>query len=194
MLYLVSLALALAIALGFGGWSARYALDRSEDVGTESVGPWEANPTAGSVDADPYSKARLARDGNLTLGIGEGIAFRATRDSAGASLLRQCSYRLEGPTPPARVWTLAPFTLEGRLVQARQGQPGWLVSTNLMRREDNGADIAVGPLAAPGNWLSVSGTGAYALSLTLYDTPASSSSGLGELEMPRIVATGCNHA
>ncbi|MBC8129056.1 MAG: DUF1214 domain-containing protein [Rhizobiaceae bacterium] len=191
MRLLLLLALSLSIALGVGAWSALLALEQSADLGTEQVGPWLANPLAGSVEADPYSKARLARIGNLTLGVGEGVVFRATRDSAGAALRRECSYGLEGQTPPARVWTLAAFSQTGRLIQPGDGRPGWLVSRGLLRGEDNRFEIAVGPSARPGNWLAVTGEGPYVLALTLYDTPASTSSGLGDLEMPALLAKGC---
>ncbi|KQT55261.1 MULTISPECIES: DUF1214 domain-containing protein [unclassified Aureimonas] len=192
MRFLLLLAATIALALGLGGWSAERALEAAADLGTETVGPWSANPTAGSVDADPYSKARLARIGNLTLGIGEGIQFRASRDSTGQPLRLDCSYRLSGQTPPARVWTLAAFGLDGRVVQPGAGRPGWLVSRNIIRAEDNSFTATVGPRAAPGNWLSVQGSGSFVLTLTLYDTPASSSSGLGDLEMPNLVREACD--
>lgn len=191
MRFLILLAASLALALGLGAWSAGWALQQSADLGTAEVGPWRANPLAGSMDADPYSKARLAKIGNLTLGIGEGIVFRATHDSAGNVLRRECTYRLRGHTPPARVWTLAAFTPNGRLIQAGDGRVGWLVSRGLMRAEDNSVEIAVSPVAMPGNWLAVSGSGSYVLALTLYDTPASSSSGVGDLEMPTLAQDTC---
>ncbi|KQT54256.1 hypothetical protein ASG43_01130 [Aureimonas sp. Leaf454] len=191
MRFLFLLALSIAIALGLGGWSAERALEEAADLGTETVGPWLANPTAGSLDADPYSKARLARIGNLTLGIGEGIQFRASRDSGGEPLRLDCTYRLAGQTPPARVWTLAAFGWDGRVVQPGAGRPGWLVSRNILRAEDNGFSATVGPRAASGNWLSVVGTGPFVLILTLYDTPASSSSGVGDLSLPDLVRQDC---
>jgi hypothetical protein len=191
MRFLTLLAVSIAIALGLGAWSADWALGEAADFGAVEAGPWRANPLAGAVDADPYSKARLARIGNLTLGLGEGILFRATRDSAGAPLRRECSYTLAGQTPPARIWTLAAFAPTGRLIPAGEGRPGWLVSRGLMRAEDNSVSIAVGPMARPGNWLAVTGTGAYVLALTLYDTPATSSSGLGKLDLPTLVRGGC---
>ena len=191
MRFLILLALSISIALGLGAWSAGWALGEAADFGAVETGPWRANPLAGSVDADPYSKARLAKIGNLTLGVGEGILFRATRDSAGAPLLRECSYVLSGQTPPARVWTLAAFTPSGRLIPPGDGRPGWLVSRNLMRAEDNGVTVGVGPAAMPGNWLAVTGSGDFVLALTLYDTPASSSSGVGRLDMPRLIRRSC---
>ena len=172
MRFMILLALSLTMALGLGAWSAHRALELSADIGTVEVGPWRANPLGGSPDADPYSRAVLARIGNLTLGGGEGISFRATQDSAGRPLARQCSYVLAGQTPPARVWTLAAYLPDGRLIAPGDGRPGWLVSRSLMRAEDNSAVITVGPVAASGNWLSVTGRGDYILALTLYDTPA----------------------
>lgn len=191
MRFLLLLALSLAMALGLGGWSAVWALRRPADFGTETVGPWLADPAAGSLDADPYSKARLARVGNLTLGLGEGIVFRALSDSAGRPLRLDCTYRLAGQMPPARVWTLAAFTPEGRLIQPGDGRPGWLVSQSLLRADDNAVRIAIGPAAMPGNWLAVAGRGPFILALTLYDTSASSSSGGAELEMPSLATEGC---
>lgn len=191
MRFLLLLALSLTLALGLGAWSAAWALRRSAGFGIETIGPWTADPAAGSVDADPYSKARLARIGNLTLGIGEGIVFRAERDSAGRPLRLDCAYLVAGQVPPARVWTLAAFTPEGRLVQPGDGRPGWLVSRSLLRDDDNGVKIAVGPAAMPGNWLATTGNGAFVLKLTLYDTSASSSSGLADLEMPSLATGAC---
>ena len=60
-----------------------------------------------------------------------------------------------------------------------------------MRAEDNSVGIAISPVAQAGNWLAVTGRGAYVLALTLYDTPASSSSGLGQLDMPSLVRGDC---
>ncbi|WP_206454855.1 DUF1214 domain-containing protein [Aurantimonas marina] len=183
--------IALAIALGLGGWSANRALEESAEIGTVAVGPWAANPFAGSPDADPYAKARLARLGNLTLGIGEGILFTADRDSSDAPLRRQCQYRIAGHTPPTRIWTLAPYTPEGRLIQPGAGRAGWLTSHNLMRAEDNSFAVAIGPMARAGNWLATSGRGPLVLALALYDTPASASSGVDSLSLPDIELETC---
>ena len=64
------------------------------------------------------------------------------------------------------------------------GLTGWLTSNNLMREEDNSFAIAVGPSARPGNWLATAGTGPLVLALSLYDTPASASTGVESLALP----------
>src|SRR5262245_13147218 len=90
----------LAIAIGGGAGSVWYALNAQEGVGAVTIGSWTAYPDMGAPDADPYSKARQARLGLLPLGRAEGLAFIATRDAAGAPLSTQCSYLIEGSTPP----------------------------------------------------------------------------------------------
>ncbi|MEF2072637.1 DUF1214 domain-containing protein [Consotaella aegiceratis] len=191
MRFLPLLALTLAIALGLGGWTADWAIRRAADNGSIVVGPWTANPLAGSVDADPYAKALLARTGNLTLGLGEGIAFHAVRDSSGSTLARDCVYQLKGQTPAARVWTLAAYDAEGQLIDPGGGRPSWLVSSSLMRNEDNSVEVTVGDGAMSGNWLALAGEGRFVLVLTLYDTPASSSTGMGRLTLPDLVRGEC---
>lgn len=191
MRFTILVAIAVAMALYLGGWTAAWAVRESGEIGTVSVGAWTANPFAGAPDADPYSKARLAKVGNLTLGIGEGVLFRAEEDDAGRPLRRECGYLIEGVTPPARIFTLVPFTPDGRLVRPPNGQPGWLTSNNLMREDDNSFAVSVGPKARAGNWLATQGEGPLVLTLSLYDTPVSSASGAASLKLPSLVREGC---
>lgn len=191
MRLLVLVLIAVGIALGLGGWSVQYALARFEGTQALVIGAWHSDRTAGSPTADPYSKARQARSGDLVLGLGEGVAFQARVDTGGRELRRECSYRLEGIYPPARVATLAAYDPEGRLVPVAEGRPGHLVSSNWMRRDDNSALVQVGALPQPGNWLALSGEGPFVLALTFYDTPVSTDSGAAPIPMPYIVRTGC---
>ena len=99
--------LALAIGLPLGAWSASRMIRSDQGFGTLVAGAWTARPREGSAEADPYSRARLAAEGFVPLGAAEGVAFEAVADSAGAPLLRDCNYVLEGEMPRARAWTLA---------------------------------------------------------------------------------------
>ncbi|WP_062208165.1 DUF1214 domain-containing protein [Aureimonas sp. AU12] len=183
--------LAIGIALGLGSWSAATMLERFEGSDILVVGPWHADRTAGSPGADPYSKARLARSGNLTLGLGEGVAFQARVDTQGRELRRECTYRLEGAYPPARIATLAAYDFEGRLIRGLEGRPDHLVSLDWMREDDNSAIVSVSAQAQPGNWLATTGDGGFILALTFYDSPISTDSGAAPIAMPLITRTGC---
>src|SRR5262245_18834658 len=107
----------LAIAIGGGAASVWYALEAQEGVGAVRIGSWTAYPTMGAPDADPYSKARAARQGLLALGRAEGVAFFAAHDASGMLLSRNCSYLIEGSTPPARFWTFYVADRSLRMIQ-----------------------------------------------------------------------------
>lgn len=188
----ILIALAFAIAVGGGAASVGYVLNSQEGIGAVTVGPWTAYPDIGTPDADPYSKARVARDGILALGRAEGLSFIAEQDSTGAHLKRECSYRLEGSLPVARFWTLYASDKTQLALKTGMRRDPDLHSLEVLRQPDNSVEISVGARPAPGNWLAVSGAGDMNLVLTLYDTPIASSTGLSDIEMPRIVRVQCN--
>ena len=177
----------LVIALGGGIWATDCALDNFDGFGELQLGAWNAYPASGTIAADPYSKARAARKASLALGTAEGLPFYARHDSNGHELRRGCAYRLSGVTPPSRFWTLYPANSNLEPIRPREGLQPALHSREMIYEDDGSIQITVGPTASPNNWLAVEGSGSLVLVLTLYDTPAASSSGLIDLVMPRIV-------
>lgn len=181
----------LIIAIGGGAGSVWMAINSSFAFGTVSIGVWTAVPNYGTPAADPYSKARFSRSGDLSLGIGEGITFRATHDSGGAVLRLDCDYQVEGRFPSARFWTLHARNAAGAVIAAEGGRSPALQSNALLRSRGAPAVVTVSPRLSPGNWLATRGNGAFALVLSLYDTAIASSARIGEVELPQIVRTGC---
>ncbi|MFC3075833.1 DUF1214 domain-containing protein [Shinella pollutisoli] len=190
------IALALAIAFGLGVVGSVWALRATVGFGAIALGPWTAFPAAQTIDADPYAKAHRARDGRLLFGGAEGLAFTAATDSDGRNLVRQCRYRIEGITPPARLWTLHAADREGNALAAgRPDLPEGLNAWSVLRRPDGSFVIDIASGAAPGNWLAIpEGRGAFLLVMTLLDTPTAGSSGVIDLAMPGIVRLGCADA
>lgn len=184
--------IALAVAVGGGAASVAMVLDSQEGIGAVTVGPWTAFPDIGTPDADPYSKARVARDGMLALGRAEGLSFVADRDSSGVTLRSECSYRVEGSLPVARFWTFYATDKAQMTLKSGMRRDPSMHSFEILHQPDNSIEIAVGARPEPGNWLPVSGSGEMNLVLTLYDTPVASSTGLSGIEMPRIVRVQCN--
>ncbi|HEV7416720.1 MAG TPA: DUF1214 domain-containing protein [Tianweitania sediminis] len=186
-------ALACAIAILGGAWSVDYVLNKSASFGAVSVGPWVAFPTMGTAEADPYMRARYARDGTLALGRAEGIAFRAWSDSSGALLSRSCDYAIEGTTPPARFWTLYASDAEQvplGPVGLRQAALSSLSVLRIDQAERFTVTVSADP--APFNWLPLSGEGAFQLVLTLYDTPLANQTDAASNILPAIRRTGCH--
>ena len=184
--------LSLAIAIGGGGASVWYALKMQDGVGAIRIGQWTAFPDIGTPAADPYSKARVAREGVLALGRAEGLSFVAETDAAGDQLKRECSYRIEGGFPTARFWTL--YAADQSLGVVETGKPrlAALQSYEVLRQADNSVIISVGHHPMSGNWLLTDGSGRMYFVLTFYDTPIASSTGLSDVSLPRIVKAGCD--
>jgi hypothetical protein len=187
---LIDIAIAVAIAALVGFATAWFAVDRGFLFGGINVGPWEAWPRAGSPDADPYSIARLARTGEVPLGAGEGLAFTALTDQGGAPLTGNCTYRLDGQTPAARLWTLTAYDGNGRLMTNPARRTGFH-SREILRRLDGSFVIDVSSDVQPGNWLPIATTGPFSLVLRLYDTPLTTGGEVSEELMPRIVREAC---
>ncbi len=179
----------IAAVVGLGGtW---FAIDSGAGFGAVRIGPWVAYPRNGSVDADPYSRAVVARSGIMPLGLGEGLAFTARRDGAGNPLIGGCEYRIAGFVPPTRYWTLSAETPAGALIANPASRHGF-TSGEIVRGPDGSFVITVAPTARPGNWLPVPSKERFDLVLRLYDTPISGTSTvIDPARMPTITRVAC---
>ena len=166
-----------ALTLGaFGGLALTwFVVGENFDIGSLQIGPWTAWPLADAQDANRYSRARIARSGELPLASGEGIAFVALHDSAGAPLDGRCDYRISPILPPARWWTLTLYDGAGRLASNAAERNGFS-SAEILRDTADEATVTTGPQALAGNWLPTT-SGPFSLTLRLYDSPIST--GLG---------------
>ncbi|MFN3764513.1 MAG: DUF1214 domain-containing protein [Aliihoeflea sp.] len=179
-------ALTLVIALGGGAGSVWLMIEEVPDFGAMTIGEWSVNPTEGTPQADPYAKARFAREGELSLGVAEGAQFIASRDATGQPLRGACDYVVTGSVPASRFWTL-------HAVQPGAVSPPRAVQSLALLRESSGSfSIALSRHPAPGNWLQIDATGPYRLVLAVYDTPTVGSADLAGITLPRIVRERCN--
>jgi hypothetical protein len=182
-------AFALAALVGLG--ATYFALSRGAAFGGLKIGAWSAFPRTGTVDADPYARATIARSGQLPTGLGDGVAFTALSDDAGRPLDGRCDVVLSGTTPTARFWTVALYDLAGNLVANSVNRFGF-TSQEIVRSADGTFAIAVSPRADAGNWLPTGGIERYRLMLRLYDTPVGVSTRAGkEVPMPAITTESC---
>jgi hypothetical protein len=184
----VALCLVAALALGIGASLA--TLTGAPPVGRVEIGPWTTYPLLGSSDVDPYARALLVRQARLPLGLGEGLSFTATRDSAGGALDGGCRYRIEGATLPSRGWTLTVADRDGRALAGRDAAS--LTDASLLGDETGRIRIAAGSTALSGNWLRLPAGERFTLLLRFYDTPVSG--GIAALDasaLPAITVVSC---
>ncbi|MPZ39101.1 MAG: DUF1214 domain-containing protein [Rhizobiales bacterium] len=181
-------ALGVAALVGLGAtW---LALTQGQAVGGLTVGAWNAWPQHGTRSIDPYARAMVARSGELPIGSGDGIAFRARRDDKGEPLDGRCDVVVSGMTPQARYWTITLYDPNGGLVGNSVQRHGF-TSHEVMRRANGAFEITVSPRARPGNWLPSGGAERYTLVLRLYDTPLGVTTRGSEVTMPSITRRAC---
>lgn len=182
-------ALAVAALVGLG--ATYLALNRGAAFGSLTIGTWTAWPKTGTVDADPYARATIARTGQLPIALGDGVSFTAQTDDNGKILDGRCDVLLSGVTPAARFWTLTLYNVEGQLVANSVKRFGF-TSQEIVRNADGSFEIAASPRASAGNWLPTGGVERYALVLRFYDTAVGVSTKAGrEVPMPAVTTRRC---
>jgi hypothetical protein len=182
-------ALVVAAAVGLG--ATYFALTRGAAFGPLTIGSWTAWPKTGTVDADPYAQASIARSGRLPTALGDGVAFTAASDDRGRVFDGRCAVVLSGVTPAARFWTLTLYNLDGELVANSLNRYGF-TSQEIVRHADGSFEIIMAPRANPGNWLPTGGVERYQLLLRLYDTAVGVSTKAGrEVPMPALTVRSC---
>ena len=182
-------ALAVAALVGLG--STYFALSRGAAFGALSIGSWTAWPRTGTIDADPYARATIARTGQLPMALGDGVSFSASADDSGRTLDGRCNVIVSGITPAARFWTLTLYNVSGELVSNSVGRYGF-TSEEVVRTADGSFAVDVGPRASPGNWLPTGGIERYELVLRFYDTAIGIATRASrELPMPAVKTRRC---
>jgi hypothetical protein len=180
----------LIIAATIGLGSTWLALTREAAFGTLRIGAWTARPRTGTADIDPYSRAAIARNGALPIGLGDGVAFSAKTDDKGRTLDGRCDALISGTTPAARYFTITLYEPDGRLIANSLDRHGF-TSEELIRNQDGSFEIAIAPRARPGNWLPTGGVERYTLVLRFYDTSVGiATRAEREAPMPTILTAG----
>jgi len=187
---ILRLLVAAAASLALGLWSAWLSVRSPAPVDTIRLGVWQAWPNAGTSDADPYSRARLARTGEIPLGSGEGLMLLALTDDSEEPLTASCDYSIAGQTPPARLWTVAIEDQDGHSIGMRDGVAA-LASDTLLRADNGAFRISLSPRPQGGNWISTEEAQRFRIVIRLYDTTARTGTELTTLEMPKITRGFC---
>jgi hypothetical protein len=181
-----------ALAVGGGAGTAWYMIEAGSRLSTRSFGPWTTWTAAGRPDADPYTRAHIARNGLLPVSSTLELTFRAKTDSSGSRLTSSCNYLVLMKDWEPDWWSLAVFDGQGRLVQ--NGAERYAFNTRTAMREPNGRiAIAVARDASPGNWLPSGRSGRIVLVLTVRDAgfAAAVAEGGPAKSLPEIRRAGC---
>ncbi len=141
---------ALSLVLGLG--SAHYLIDDGFALVVSRGGPWKTWINAGSLAADPYTRAHVSRTGLLPITSASGLTYFANTDSKGRALISDCDYEIVARPFSAVWWTIAAFDEDGRLIPNKASRHAFS-SQSLAILSDGTQRIVLAPEARPGNWL-----------------------------------------
>lgn len=154
------------------------------------IGAWQAWLRSGTAEADPYTRAAFARSGELPVGLGEGLAFRATHDDAGRPLDGRCVTRIRGRALAARYWTLTLYDERGRLIENASNRYGF-TSAEIVFETGGEIDLRLAPRALSGNWVPTGDVPSFSAVFRFYDTPTGVTARSETAEMPKIEQERC---
>lgn len=140
----------LSLLLGLG--SAHYMIDDGFALVVSRAGPWQTWVHAGSLTADPYTRAHIARSGLLPITSASGLTYFANTDSDGRTLRSACEYEIVARPLAAVWWTIAAFDEYGKLIPNKAARHAFS-SQSLTILPDRTQRITVAPEARPGHWL-----------------------------------------
>jgi hypothetical protein len=176
--------------LALGLWATAFSLTHLSPFDRVRLSAWRIEPHAGSPESDPYTRARIARSGEIPLAVGEGLTLIARKDDEGRPLDGRCVYRIGPRAPAARYWTLNLYDPEGVPIANPAERYGFR-SSEILRAGGEFAITAAAD-AHPGNWLPIGARGPFALVLSLYDSPLGATAGAIEPStVPRVTRLSC---
>lgn len=155
----------MSLVLGLG--SAWYMIEEGSALTTRYIGPWSVWRAAGKPDADPYTKAHMARTGHLPITSTSALYYFAETDQSGARLRSRCEYTIDGQPLNAAWWSLALYDGSGRLIPNKANRHAFNRG-DIIRRSDGSFRIVLAQKARPGNWLPTPEEGSLKLILRVY--------------------------
>jgi hypothetical protein len=180
----------LLVALLIGVGSAVWAIESFTKAHALKVGAWTGNPLVGSVQADMYLRAAIARIGLFALSRTEAIYYTAFTDDNGEPLRPECDYILEGGDLPARWWSITAYDKDHFLIPNDLDRYSYNMK-NLRRDEQGRFKIHLSRTPKEGNWLPAPKGGTLSITLRAYNPAPALRENMGSAELPKITKVEC---
>jgi hypothetical protein len=174
------------MGLVIGSGSAILAFEKRAGENSFSNGPWRTDLTAGSQQADMYTRCRVAVHGLLALNPSEAIYYTARTDSEGRPLSSDKVYRVVGRPPDARWWSITAYGPDDFLIDNELGLYSFTSDTATLDSEGK-FTICVSKTRKSGNWLPLGNSRTFDLSLRLFNPGKSVRENPASVELPRII-------
>lgn len=157
----------------------------------ENYSGWIGSAETGSVDADPWTRARVAVTGLLALNKSQAIYFSRGTDDSGARLREDCRYRVSGGPLPGRWWSVTVYASDNYL-PLNDDDALSFDATEVTPDPQGRWSAIVSPTRPEGSaWASSRNAGAYDLTLRIYQPTAMAQNNFASILMPRVTRLDC---
>lgn len=183
----------LIAGLVAGAASGWYTLQHGMVQG-EVYSGWSGSKVTGSVDADPWTRARVAVSGLLALNKSQAIYFSRNTDDSGARLREDCRYQVSGGALPARWWSITVYAADNYLPL---NDDDALSFDQTEAQPDSKADWTgiLSPKRPEGQpWASTRKAGNYDITLRLYQPSQQAQQDYRSIPMPKVTRLDCGGA
>jgi len=171
----------VSIFLGLGLTSL--SLSIGSGMATDRQGSWKSWKNSGHVNADPYTRAYIAKTGQLPLPPQIAQTYYALYDNAHRRLHTSCTYLIESPTVEAKWWTLAVYDYNGKIFENPLKRYSFNAESAMIRFQ-GGFNIYASQTPQPENWLPISKLGPFILVYRLYRKNATENQVTSEDDVP----------
>ena len=178
------------IALVIGAGSAVWVIDSFAKVQTIKDGAWTTHPLIGSVQANMYLRATIARIALFALSRTEAIYYNAFTDEEGEPLRPECDYIIEGGDLPARWWSVTAYDKDHFLIPNALNRYSYNMK-NLRGDGQGRYKIYLSQTPKDLNWLPAAQQGTISITLRAYNPAQALAENMGSAELPRIMKVRC---
>ncbi len=180
----------IAIVAGLG--LTALSLSTGSGLAAKRFDGWKSWKNAGHMDADPYTRAYIAKTGQLPMPPQIAQTYYALYDNAHRRLHTSCTYRVEGPPVSAKWWTIAAYDHKGTVFKNELGRYSFNAASSMIKF-DGSFRIYLSQTVQPENWLPVGDNGPFVLVYRLYRKQLSEAQEKadGEVPLPLIKRVSC---
>ena len=181
MQWIIRLIVAIIFGANFGALSALWLggmISGGPRIGNAiNIDDWRSDWSIGSENADPYVRARVARNGLMGLRKEEAVYFLKTEDDSGEALSEACTYRVQGGQFPAAWWSITLYDAGNKLPMNDDGRLSFDQSQaqSLYGADESDWSFIVSAKAPDTEntaWVSSRAGGSFDLTLRLYQPSA----------------------
>jgi hypothetical protein len=182
----VTILLGLVAGLGSAWW----VMAKAPSAEFSNRG-WTGSTVTGSVDADPWTRAKVAVRGLLALTKSQAIYLTTNVDSAGDRLRDACRYRVTGEAMPGRWWSATIYAADNYLPLNDDDALAFDATEVTPDAAGKWSALLAAKPEGEGAWASTRNAGAFDITLRIYNPTPKAQADYARIPVPTVTKLDC---